>query len=194
MDWPRLIGGLVATLLTAAAFAWLLRDALRPPEVRRDGFGGGAVLIRPSPALRALLVGATLLFLVAFAAFVWLLVVEEADAKLQRVAWFAMPLFVVLGVGCALEARVRFWLDGDGIRGQTAIRGWREVRWGEVGEVEFERRSKCLRLRERGGDTIKVSCLHRGHNHVFDVLMAKVPEKVWSGALRDYVANYGQQI
>ena len=189
MDWPQFVGTLVSSLVTAAILALLLRSANRPPKL-----AGDAVEIGPSPAARVLLILASLLLLGMAGLFVVLVLTGNADQKLTRVAWFAVPMFTGLGVPTLLEARVRLWMDRDGLRGRTAFRGWRELLWQDIESVRYSKGLSCIVLRDNRGQTIRVSRMHRGHNYVFDVLAAKVPQAKWEAALRDYVDTHGTRI
>ncbi|HZN42079.1 MAG TPA: hypothetical protein VFD82_24990 [Planctomycetota bacterium] len=189
MDWPHFVGTLVSSLVTAAILAWLLRSGNRSPKL-----AGDAVEIGPSPGGRALLIFAGLVLLAMAGLFVALVLTGNADPKLTKISWLAVPMFVGLGVPTLLEARVRLWMDSEGLRGRTAFRGWREVLWQDIENVRYSKTTSCIVLRDHRGETIRVSRMHRGHNCVFDVLAAKVPQAKWEQALRDYVDKHATRI
>ncbi len=189
MDWPRIIGIAATTIISGALCLAMIRGGLQPPVLVGESYEIG-----PSPIVRWFAIGAGVLLLGFVALCLGLIIAGEADEELQRIAWIAVPMLAALGIAALCESRVRLWMDRDGIRGRTAFRGRRGVRWDELEKVSYSNTSSCLVLRDRHGEKLRVSTLHRGHNYLFDVLIAKVPEEVWAEGLRRYVAHRGGRI
>lgn len=189
MNWPQFVGTFVSSLVTAAVLAWLLRSGNRPPKL-----AGDAVEIGPSPGGRALLIFSGLVLLAMAGLCVALVVTGNADQELTLLSWFAVPMAVGIGVPTLLEARVRLWMDSEGLRGRTAFRGWRELLWQDIESVRYAKTWSYIVLRNHRGETIRVSRMHRGHNYVFDVLAAKVPREKWEQAQRDYLDKHATRM
>lgn len=169
------------TMAVASVVVWLFARAARQlPEVR-----DGAVVLRYSrPFAIALYVCAALLLGGGITVVVMALT-GEPDDKLQRAAWIATPLCLVLGLPALLEPRVELHLDAVGIRGRTAWRGERALRWDEVVNVKFNAMGWFV-LQQRGGGCLRVSCMLRGFDVLLLVLRDQLPKHKYSAAVERY--------
>src|SRR5690606_29234833 len=109
----------------------------------------------------------------------------DPDGNLQREALIATPLCLVLGLPALLEPRVELHLDADGIRGRTAWRGERALRWDEITFVKFNPMGWFV-LQQRGGGCLRVSCLLRGFDVLLMVLREQLPKNKWAAAFERY--------
>lgn len=169
-------------VLTAVVVGLVLgamaRSARQPPVVTGD-----AIVLRYPRGLRWFLWFSAVLMLGMLAWLVFEVASEDRDPGIVRLAWFGIPLFGVLGAVSLREPRVRLEIDGDGIRGETAFRGRRELAWRDLASVRYSPTWNWFVLRDRDGRLLRVSPFLRGSEALFAALEAKVPDRIWSEAL-----------
>lgn len=129
----------------------------RVPEVR-----DGAVRMSYPLAMKAFAWFAALLFFVVSAAILREALQDDPNPRAVRLAWFGVPLMTALGTIMLCEIRVVLAADGQGIRGRTAFRGHRELRWQDVVEVQYWPTAQWLLLRDDRGETLRVPRFVRG--------------------------------
>lgn len=103
------------------------------------------------------------------------------DASLWRLSAFATPILGAMAVGVVLEFRVRLTVDRQGIRGRTAFRGARGLRWVDVQSVDWSGSSHYLVLRTRD-EVLRVSAWLVGFLSMAQTMRERVPEAVWRTA------------
>lgn len=172
-----LVATAITTVLTGAAVAFCLRAERRAPTI-----AGDVVLLQYAPWMRWFMRVGGLAFFALWCFAVVLAFAADATAKDVRLAAMA-TLLLPLFVGGVCEPRVRLELDGEGVRGRTAFRGYREVAWADVLRVRFSAASGGWVLRDRRGETIRVSCYLVGSEAVVTALEAKVHERIWQDAV-----------
>jgi hypothetical protein len=131
-----------------------------------------------------------IVFAGALVALCTALVFAKGDARSLRLAALGIPFFTALLVASVAEMRVHLALDGDGIRGRTAFRGQREIAWKDVTEVTWNGGCQWWRLRDRHGNTLRISGWLPGQAIVVRMLQECVPRDVWA----DAVAAWGERV
>lgn len=167
----------ITTVLTGAAVAFCLRAERRAPTITGD-----VVLLQYAPWMRWFMRVAGLLFFALWSFTVVVALAADATEKDARLAGMA-TLLLPLCVGGVCEPRVRLELDGEGVRGRTAFRGYREVAWDAVVQVRFSTASGSWVLRDRRGQTIRVPRYLVGSEAVVTALEAKVDKRIWQDAV-----------
>jgi hypothetical protein len=166
----------IATVLTSAAVAFCLRAERLTPTI-----AGDVVLLQYAPWMRCCMWLAGLGF---FALWCYTVVPACARATAKEVAPAAMAtLLLPLFVGIVCEARVCLKLDGNGVRGRTAFRGYREVAWVDVVQVKFSAALGSWVLRDRRGEIVRVPRYLVGSEAVVTALETKVDERIWRDAV-----------
>lgn len=176
----RAITTTVTVVATGALMAWFLRKAEAPPEVE-----GGAVQLRYPRVIRILAKICGVVFLVMAAGLAIAVAIDPADDKLRRVSWLAIPMFAVLGSVTLFETRVHLQADEQGMRGRTAFRGHREIRWDELVIVYYSGGLSTFKLVDRSGNCLRMSRYLRGHQQIVD-LLRKLPKRVAGKAIEKY--------
>lgn len=180
MDWPHVLSAVVSVVVARRVTQVLSRSAGRTPPVEN-----GVVVLRHSKALRAILACGVLLGAALSAFFVWRCL-DVFEPRRFACAILGAPLLLGLAVGACFEFRVRFEIDGDGIRGRTAFRGWRAIAWADLVDVQFSRRWECLVLHDRHGEVLRVHRVLEGSDRIAAILEEKLPEEVWRHAVAEW--------
>jgi Bacterial PH domain len=143
---------------------------------------GYHVVLRYTGWMRALGIFGIILFagLIAMSAT---LVLVEGDERSWRLAAFGTPFFAAMLVATVAEMRVHLALDGAGIRGRTGFRAHREMAWKDITEVTWNNACYWWRLRDRHGNTLRISGWLPGQDMVVRMLQACVPYEVWADAV-----------
>ena len=174
MEWQHALITALTLLVTGilARFA-----AARLPQ--RDG---DHVVLRYTGWMRALGIFGIVVFggLIAMCAA---LVFVRGDESSLRLATFGIPVFTALLVAAVAEMRVHLALDGDGIRGRTGFRSHRAIAWTDITEVKWNNVGYWWRLRDRHGNTLRISGWLPGQDLVLRMLQQCVPREVWAVAV-----------
>lgn len=94
----------------------------------------------------------------------WLpLCLAKAVKELCRRSWICVPVLGFLGFGVLFEIRVYLTTDSEGIRGRTAFRGYRQVRWDELVIVNYSGGLSTFKMVDGRGNGIRMSRYLVGH-------------------------------
>lgn len=174
MEWQH---GLTAAL-TMAVMAGFAAYARKQPPLAE----GKAELAYP-PVMRGFLWFATAFFAAGVGYCCWALLGGATEPKDVRGAMLGLPLSLLLLVPSYCERRVALQMDLEGIRGRTSFRGQRAIAWADVVAVTWSRGNYWWKLRDRHGNTLRLSGFLRGQEAIVAMLQAKVPERVWTKAV-----------
>ncbi|MEL6427939.1 MAG: PH domain-containing protein [Planctomycetota bacterium] len=181
MDVPGIISAVVGGAASAGMLFALQRAASGWPEVE-----DGAFELRYPPLFRwGVGIAGALLFGFAIVAFGFK-AFGPPDPELDEVIWTAVPIIGVLGAVSLLEIFVRYQVDEEGIRGRTAFRGTRSMRWEDVVEVKFSNTMQWFRLQSSDLTTLRASGLLRGAQALPRVIERYVAPDVAAAALEAY--------
>ena len=181
MDWTRVLTTSISMLVTGALIAWFMRAAARPPAVE-----GEAIQLRYPKSMRVFMAIAGSLFAAASLGIAIAVALGEGDDKLFRISWICVPLFGAMGFGALFELRVNLLADGEGIRGQTAFRGFREVRWDELVIVYYSGGLNTFKLVDRNGACLCMSRYLVGHELIVELMRQQLPKRVVGKAIDNY--------
>lgn len=181
MDWTRIVSTAATMLLTGALIGWFMRAASKPPQVE-----GEAIQLRYPKAMRIFMTAAGLLCAVFAIGIVVMIALGEADDELIRIAWIGVPMMGLLGFASLFEVRVRLSADGDGIRGRTAFRGYRELRWDELAIVKYSGGLSTFKMVDRAGNCLRMSRYLTGHELIVELMQRQLPKKVVGKAIDNY--------
>jgi len=177
----NITGTIIATVVATAAMTYFVRSAAQPPMLE-----GESVRLTYPKSMRVFMYVAGPLFLAASIGTLGMVLFGDADAKLQRVSWFAVPLSAVLGMVTLVETRVNLAADAEGIRGQTAYRGQRGVKWDELVTVSYSSASNAFKLVDRNGACLRMSRYLQGHEAIVALMAERLPKHVASKAIEKY--------
>lgn len=176
MNW---LNTAISTLLSAGLMAWLIRATRRAPEMLEDG----VVSVRYPREMRWFQVFGTVFCAVVVGLAVWLLLAPDKPRD-RMIGAVALPIIGALGFVTWREFQVFLVADREGIRGTTAFRGHRSMRWDDLTEVRLSPIPQWLVLRDRYGETIRVSLYMSGWAAVLRILAESVDPAVWRDAVR----------
>ena len=173
----------LTALLTGLMMVGLVWLSNRPPAITGD-----AIVLRYPLPLRAIFLVAGTGF-PALCAYLWVGVVNGTVRQGLMLTAVISVVFLPLALYSLMQLRVVLQIDRDGIGGRTAFQGRRRILWEEIASVDYSRAYSSLRLRDRAGETIRVSRLLRGHQAVWTALEGKVDPNIWRAAAAAFQAD-----
>jgi hypothetical protein len=174
------------TAVATALIGWMLWLARRDPRIEE-----GVIVLRYPLPMRVFLWVAGSLALLVVGWMVTDLLSGTPDPIIAQHVWWMLPVFAFMAVVALVEPRVQLKLDGDGIRGQTAYRGRRELAWQDLVCVRWSLYNNWFVSRDRHGETLRISRFLHGHEALPAMLERTVAEKVWKAAVRGYQQSGG---
>jgi len=177
---PPSVNILATALTTAVAtifLVWALHSSQRLPALQ-----DGRVVLRYAGIVKALLVVSAVLFLGLVVVSLYFALAPDATPEDAKGVALATPVGLLLGIPSALELRAQLTMDAEGIRGQTAWSGQREIRWDELSKVTYSPSMGWFVLHSSDGTVIRVSRGMRGHLTILDYFEVYVPDPIWRAA------------
>jgi hypothetical protein len=181
MDWTNAVSTSAAAVVSFLLMTWLVRSAQAEPEIGEEG-----IVLRYGRGARVLLIASAFVLVGLGIGFAATVLFGDPYDKLRRVSMFAAPIFLLLGIPCWFESRVSLAVDAEGIRGRTALRGQRSVRWDDLATVTWSGAMGWFKLTDRYGECVRVSRLLKGSSAFPFILRERLPEDLIERALKRY--------
>lgn len=181
MDWSSVLTTAITTAAVGIMMGLLMRAARKPPEVV-----GEAIQLRYPKMLRVFMTVVGGVFAAAASAMLLAALLGEGDEELFQLAWVCVPMFGLLGLVTLFEVRVNLSADGEGIRGRTSFRGYREVRWDELLSVSYSGSLNAFKLVDREGHCVRMSRFLVGHELIVELMRVKLSDRVIGKAIDQY--------
>lgn len=171
----------ITTFVVGIVMALFMRAASKPAEIV-----GEAIQLRYPKAIRVFLTIVGWIFATASMAMLLAVALREGDEELIQLSWGCVPMFGLLGFGTLFEVRVHLRADGEGIRGRTSFRGFREVRWDELLSVSYSSGLSMFKLVDRESNCVRMSRFLVGHELIVELMRVKLSDRVIGKSIDTY--------